>query len=411
MARKKSKSPQWSPTTKLVAGLTLVAIVAALLVRFNNLIGPLLVAFVISYLLHPFITRLSSGPEISWRLAVNLIFLAFLVVLTVFMVVAGLAIVDQFQSLVVVLQNFATTLPTLLDNLSTQVFVVGPLQFDLSELETFVNQQLGLDFLTLGEQAFGALQPVLGSAGGILGRVAGSALSFFVWGAFVMTISYFTLAEAGQVPQFFSKIDLVDNPDMERLGQELGKVWNAFIRGQILIFTLLVASSFLVLTMLGVRNSLGLAFLIGLAKFVPYVGPLVSGITTAVVAFFQGSNYLGIEPALVFAIVVVLATIILDQVFDTLVVPRVFSESLGVHPAALLVAALIAANLLGLIGLLLAAPVLASMQLFFMYTARKMLDLDPWPEEKPDKKDEGPKLPLFARLRAGLRRLVPRRKK
>jgi len=411
MAKTKSRSPKWSSSTKLIAGLTLVAILAALLVRFNNLIGPLLIAFVISYLLHPFITRLSNASEMSWRLAVNLVFLTFIVVLTVFMVAAGLALIDQFQSLVGVLQNFVVALPTLLEDLAATVFVLGPFEFDFSELETFVNQQLGLDFVTLGEQAFSAVQPLLGSAGTILGRVAGSALSFLAWGAFVMTISYFTLAEAGQVPQFFQKIDLVDNPDTERIGEELGKIWNAFIRGQILVFAMLVAASFVLLTTLGVRNSLGLAFLIGLAKFVPYIGPLVSGITTAVVAFFQGANYLQIEPALTFAVIVVVATIILDQIFDTLVVPRIFSESLGVHPAALLVAALIAANLLGLIGLLLAAPVLASMQLFLMYTARKMLDLDPWPDDQKAGQGAGITQPLLGRLRSGLSRIFSRRKK
>jgi hypothetical protein len=43
-----------------------------------------------------------------------------------------------------------------------------------------------------------------------------------------------------------------------------------------------------------------------------------------------------------------------------------------------LVAALIAANLIGVVGVLLAAPVLASLNLIGRYTLRKMFDLDPW---------------------------------
>jgi hypothetical protein len=52
---------------------------------------------------------------------------------------------------------------------------------------------------------------------------------------------------------------------------------------------------------------------------------------------------------------------------------------LGVHPAALLIAAIISANLIGFIGLILAAPVMATLQLIGRYVTRKMLDLDPWP--------------------------------
>ena len=55
-------------------------------------------------------------------------------------------------------------------------------------------------------------------------------------------------------------------------------------------------------------------------------------------------------------------------------------HTLGVHPAAVLVAAIIAANLIGIIGLVLAAPVLATINLVGRYVVRKMFDLDPWPE-------------------------------
>jgi hypothetical protein len=54
-----------------------------------------------------------------------------------------------------------------------------------------------------------------------------------------------------------------------------------------------------------------------------------------------------------------------------------------VHPAAVLVAAIIAANLIGIIGLLLAAPVLATLKLLAGYTLRKLLDQDPWTASNP----------------------------
>jgi hypothetical protein len=44
-----------------------------------------------------------------------------------------------------------------------------------------------------------------------------------------------------------------------------------------------------------------------------------------------------------------------------------------------LIAAIVATNLIGLIGLVLAAPVLATATLLMRYIARKMLDMDPWP--------------------------------
>lgn len=393
MTEKSQTSPQWNSTTKLIAGLSFVAIVAALLGRFSNLIGPLLIAFILSYLLHPLASRLNQRSKLSWRGSVNSIYLIFILVIVYLSTISGVAAVDQFQSLLRVIQNFVVDLPQLLQDLSVQVYVVGPFEFDFAQLETQLFQQLGFDFVTLGEQALNALQPILGGAGSLLGSLATSALSLIAWTAFVLIISYFILADAGQFPDFLKDIELLGyDADLRRLGRELGRIWNAFMRGQFLLIIMIVLSSFLLMSILGVRNALGLAFLTGLAKFVPYVGPLVAGITTALVAFFQGGNYLGFEPPLVYATVVVVSAVILDQIFDNLVAPRIYGQTLGVHPAAVLVAALIAASLLGFIGLLLAAPVLASLQLFAFYALRKMVDLDPWP--LPEKTKEDMDIPL-----------------
>lgn len=379
MAEASPRSPQWSQSTKLVVTVLILVIVGALVVRFNNIIGPLLLAFILSYLLHPLTRRLSERSNLSWRGSVNLIFIIFLLVISFVFTVTGFAIVEQLENLVRVVQSFVANLPQLAQDLSTQVYHVGPFEFDFAELETQLQQNFDLSFLALGEQLLGALQPVLGGAGSLLGSLATSALSALGWGAFVIIISYFILADAGQVPDFFIGIDMTGHSDdLRTMAKRLGRIWNAFLRGQLLLFIMIVLSSFLLMTLLGVRNALGLAFLAGLAKFVPYVGPLIAGITNALVAFFQGGNYLGIGPPLTYALIVVVAAVVLDQIFDNLVTPRIYGSTLGVHPAAVLVAAIIALNLLGFVGLLVAAPVLASLQLFLRYVLRKMLDLDPW---------------------------------
>ena len=71
--------------------------------------------------------------------------------------------------------------------------------------------------------------------------------------------------------------------------------------------------------------------------------------------------------------------LLIDQAFDNLVAPRIMAQTLKVHPAFVLIAAIIAANLIGLVGIVLAAPLLATLQLIGRYTMRKLLDQDPWP--------------------------------
>ena len=154
------------------------------------------------------------------------------------------------------------------------------------------------------------------------------------------------------------------------------------MRGQLILSLLVVLSYYFLLTILGTRLALAIAIMAGAARFVPYLGPLVTWTVTAIVAFLQTSNYFGLEP-LQYAALVVGLCFLLDQIFDNLVSPRLLGQTLGVHPAGVLIAAIIATNLIGVIGLVLAAPVLATLGLLARYTGRKMFDLDPWPEDSP----------------------------
>jgi hypothetical protein len=91
--------------------------------------------------------------------------------------------------------------------------------------------------------------------------------------------------------------------------------------------------------------------------------------------------------------------LLIDQVHDNLVSPRLMGQTLKVHPAFVLIAAFISANLFGILGIVIAAPMLASLQLFGRYTMRKMLDEDPWPSSE----ESLPPLPMahpLQRLRA-----------
>ena len=116
----------------------------------------------------------------------------------------------------------------------------------------------------------------------------------------------------------------------------------------------------------------------GLAKFLPYIGPAITWVVMGVVTFFQPYKPFGLDP-LVYTGIVVVVTLSIDQVIDTLITPRIMARTLKVHPAAVLVAALIAANLLGLLGSGHCGAFPCNDPAAGRYVMRKMFDLDPWP--------------------------------
>ena len=69
------KSPVWDSNTKLVVSLTLVVSLGALLVRFQEIISPLIITFMVTYIFHPIAGYLVDKLKLSWTMAVNLLFL------------------------------------------------------------------------------------------------------------------------------------------------------------------------------------------------------------------------------------------------------------------------------------------------------------------------------------------------
>ena len=362
-------SPRWSPTTKLLVGLVGVAIVAFLFIRFTSLITPLLMVFILAYLLHPIATMISYWLRVSWKAAVNILYFAILILVIGSLAVGGVGLVAQVQSLIQLVQTIVADLPKYVEALSGQVFQIGPFRLDMRTI----------DLNAVSSQLLSFVQPLLGRTGNLVTTVAGGAAEIFGWTFFILIVSYFLMVESSGLQSDLIKVEVPGyNEDLRKLGSKLSTIWNSFLRGQIFIFAMATVIYIFVLSIFGVRYAIGIAFLAGLAKFLPYIGPAITWVVMALVTYFQRPTPFGMEP-LTYMLMVVITTTIIDWVIDNLIVPRIMARSLRVHPAAVLVTALIAANLLGILGVVIAAPFLASIMLLGRYTMRKMLDLNPWP--------------------------------
>lgn len=385
MSENVTASPRWSSTTKLLVGLAMFGVAAFLLYRFSNLIVPLLMIFIVTYLLHPLTSALARGLHLPWKLAVNIVYLLIAALLIGLLTWGGVGLLGQAQSLVNAIQGIVRDLPRYVAQLSTQVLVIGPFEVDLRTL----------DLSAVSQQLLSLLQSLLGQTGALIGAIAGSAATTIGWTLFVLTVSYFVMSESSGLRENILKIDIPGyTADLRRLGDELSRIWNAFLRGQIIIFLLALGIYSLLLPALGVRYAIGIAFLAALAKFLPYIGPAVTWIVMALVTYFQPFKPFGLQDnALTYMLIVVISTSVIDWFMDNFITPRIMARTLRVHPAAVLIAALIAANLLGLLGVVIAAPFLATFLLLGRYVMRKMFDLDPWPET-----EEAPPPPTLGEL-------------
>jgi predicted PurR-regulated permease PerM len=241
---------------------------------------------------------------------------------------------------------------------------------------------LGVDLSALRNQLIDSAQAVLGQTGSIIGSVASSAISSIGWLLFILFVSYFLLIESGGLRERIFTYDFRDyNEDARKFSERLGNIWNAFLRGQLLLFFLAIFIYTIVLSILGVRFAFGLALIAGLARFLPYVGTTINWIILGLIAYFQDYKLFGMSPLAYTALVIIIA-IVIDYILDYAVSTRIMSHTLKVHSAAILIAVIVAADLLGLLGVVIAAPILATVQLAYTYIFRKLNDEDPWPPEE-----------------------------
>lgn len=389
-------SPNWTSTTKLLTGLVIVGLAVFLIYRFSNLITPLLMIVVIVYLFHPITALIARGLRLSWKASVNILFLAIVLILVGLLTWGGVGLVSQIQSLIRSVQDIVTDLPTYVERLSQQAFRVGPFTLDLRTR----------DLNALSQQLLGYVQPLLGQTGNLVAAIAGGAAQTFGWTVFVLIVSYFIMSESSGLRRDLFKVEIPGyTEDFNKLGAELSRIWNAFLRGQIIIFVLAVIIYSILLPILGVRYALGIALMAGVAKFLPYIGPAITWVVMALVTFFQADHPFGMQ-AFPYMIMVVVITSVIDWIIDSFVTPRIMASTLKVHPAAVLVTAIITANLLGVLGVVIAAPLLATFILLGKYTARKMFDLDPFPPVT-----EQPSPPFGAEWIARIKSLFTSRKK
>lgn len=360
--------PRWSTTTKLIVTLTLVVIVGFLLWKFQFILGPLLFAIVLAYLLHPVAGILHKKAQLPWRAAVTILYVLIFLILISLIAWGGISLVQPLQNLIAFLQKLVFDLPETIANLSKQVWIVGPFTINLTNF----------NLTQLWTELQGIISPILSSLGTLVGNIASGAVSTVTWTVFTLIVSYFFAVETSGLRSNMIQLNLpLYQVDFERMKAYLSNIWGAFLRGQLTIFVLTYIVYCILLAALGEKYFLALAILAGLARFVPYIGPFVAWTTYGLVALFQGSTIFGLQP-FPYALIIVGSAILVDLVMDNFISPRVMSNALSVHPAAVLVTVIVAAKLIGFIGVLLAAPVLASLKLFLHYITHKLMDLDPW---------------------------------
>lgn len=222
----------------------------------------------------------------------------------------------------------------------------------LERLQNFVGLGIELDAQGLLEAAREFLMQ-----GGLLEAAAGvgATLATVISLGVVVAIATVYLVARPQpwVEGFVSLFPAHRRQRVREVLQRLHRTVQRWLVGQMVAMTFIGVSSAIALHFIGVPFALLLGLFAGLISFVPFLGAIVSAIPPILIA-------LTLEPIL--AVWVVLVYTAIQQVESNLIQPIVMSQAVRLHPALVVFTIVIMGTLFGLIGVLLAVPVVAVVQ-------------------------------------------------
>jgi predicted PurR-regulated permease PerM len=262
--------------------------------------------------------------------------------------------------------------------------VVATVAPDLSELSASVpvyvtRVQTGIDTLLAGNpelaarvnSALPSVETVLGGAAGLLGQasrllgVATAVFSGVLYLIFTLILALYLTIDGDRIRRYLIQFLPLDRQAQavllsERIGSRLG----AWARGEALLAAIIGGLTWLGALAIGLPYAAALALIAAVGELIPNLGPIIAAIPLIAVGFLSSPSQ---------GLLAIALAILVQQLENNLIVPRVMGQAVNLHPVAVMLAILAGNQLLGIPGALLAVPVVASLSVILDEVRRERL--------------------------------------
>ena len=200
---------------------------------------------------------------------------------------------------------------------------------------------IATEISTWQAQLKGASTVLFGVAGSVFNAVAGFVI--------VLVLAFYIVVEDSAIKTLFVNVIPGDfhvfaTQAVARVIERLGD----WMRGQLLLGLIIAVLYFIAFMVIGVPYPLLLATFGALVEFIPYIGPFISAVPAVFLAFTISPVHAGFT---------FIAVIVIQQLENNVIVPKVMQRAVGLNPIVSIVAFMVGAQLFGLIGAIFSIPV------------------------------------------------------
>lgn len=377
-------SPPWSPRTKtlvlIALAIGLAGVLAFISQSFTRLLIAALLAFVASYPIRA-IERLGMGR--GW--AVLTAYVGVLVISVLVLVIGIPALIQSLSEIDWVGIAEATSIWLLEALEGARVIEVFGTTYDLSTLVDPI-----IEFLSQTEPGgtididLGRVIELLSSGAGVLVGIASFLVGFLVEFFTILVMAlYFSIFLPSVRRGLPDLVPASHRSDVDRLLDRMWLVLDRYASGMVKVGLFIAVFTWLGLWALGVPGSFFLGAIAGVLNIIPTLGPILAGVPGTLAALVQGSERFDGLGNVVFALIVVAWYTVVQQVESQLATPRIMGGAVEMSPLTVFLGVIIGLQVAGILGALVAVPIVLVAREALRYVLAKLNDEPPFADAPP----------------------------
>lgn len=332
-------------TTYLIKEWKLLNFLGAVL----SILSPFFIGIIIAWLLDPIVTWLQKNG-FKRAIATVMVFLSFISLVVLFFVLLIPSFADQIN-------EFIGSAPSVLNNIKNF----------WENLFDKLNNIYDYDFTNIKEQLYGGLSNIVSGLTVTLPNKVISIASSIVSGGlniiFGLFIAFYMLFDFNNVRKhLFNLLPKSIHADAITLTDRLNKTLKSYVQGTLLIMFLLFIFQSITLAIAGLSSPMLFGMFCAVTNVIPYIGPYIGGIPAVIVGFT-------ISPAT--GIFTLLAVVIAQFLESYFLNPIVMSKTMKLHPVTIMIGLLIFGHFFGILGMVLATPIISCIKIIFNFFNEK----------------------------------------
>ena len=313
-----------------------------------NVLSPLFIGFIVAWLFAPLVDKMTK-KGMSRILASIIIYVVFILFLFVFFRIFIPIIYNELNELISTLPGIMTDITDFINNIFAKIDVEG---VDIEGIK---------DSILNGITAYG--NSISSSIPTTIVSIMSSLFSGLGSIFFGLIIGLYMLFDFDNVTNLLLKlIPKRHQMEIANLLEDIGREVRKSVNGTLLVACMVFVCDTIGFSIIGLKSALLFGLFCGITDLIPYIGPYIGTAVAAVVAFTQ-STLVGIG--------VLIIAIIVQLVESYILQPVVMSRATKLHPVTIICGLLIFGHFFGIIGMILAVPIMSIFKVIWKFLVKK----------------------------------------